>query len=349
MKPTTARTWIAAACVAALGCKEPARAVAPATKPAAAPDAQTPPPAPEAPPAETSKQSCGADHQREDSRSLIEAEKMRPIMEKVMVHGALPGILDAISDVARRKAFTELDGLIKEQLAGIERVNPGLAGVVRPVLEKAVRVRVGAYATCMSLAEDDISWCTGQDASWQGERQACQVMHTVHRRIALGVIQKGGDCASVMEGSPEVYGIDGAKWVEVCEAFRDMKPDGCPPGLDAGVAAMCRAAAARSGHEHCKVEEGVHSALWEPCCSKFAYRLAVVATGKADPGLIPEQGALDGDRDGCERALAWGLFQDLAWLFGIEGVPGSPIETSDTDDYLCRFQIYNSPQELPGR
>lgn len=348
MKTTTARTWIAAACVAALGCKEPARAVPPATQPAA-PDAQAPPPAAEEPAAEVPKQSCGADHQKEDSRSMLEAEKMRPVLAKVMTQAALPGILDAIPDAARRKAFPELGGVMEQQIKIIERVDPGLAGVVRPVLAKAVRVRVGAYATCMSLAEDDISWCTEQDASWEGERQACQVMHTVHRRIGLGVIRKGGDCAGVMEGSPEVYGIDAAGWVEVCEAFRDMKPEGCPPGLDTGVAAMCRAAAARSGHEHCKIEEGVHSALWEPCCSKFAYRLGAVGSGKADPGLIPEQGALSGDRDGCERALVWGLFVDLAGLFGIEGVGESPLQASDTDDYLCRFQVYHSPQELPGR
>ncbi|MBW2260959.1 MAG: hypothetical protein JRG91_03220 [Deltaproteobacteria bacterium] len=343
-------TLIIAFCVAALGCKEPARAVPPAPPEAAVEEAavETPPPAFQAAPEEPPAQTCGADHQKDDARLRLEHEKMHPILTRVRFEGELAGFIEGIRDAARRKAFGEMAGVIEGTLEEMERLSKGASDNLRPLLERSVKARAGAYATCMSLADDDISWCTALDDAWTGERAACQVMHTAHRRIAVGAVRGGADCASAMAGSPETIGLSEKDWVAMCQAVKDMKPETCPAGIEARVEAMCKAAAARSGREHCKLLEEEHSPVWEPCCVKFAYRLGGVIVGKAAPGLLPELAAIEGDRDGCERALAWGVFQDTAWIFGVEGVPDSPLKDNDSDDYLCLFQVYHSVEKLPG-
>jgi hypothetical protein len=344
---TRTGTLIIAVLVAALGCKEPARAVPPGPPPENRTVEETPPPRfVETPPPPEQKKSCGQDHVKDFVRLKEQAVAMQPLMRRLKADRIYLDFIDGIREAARRRAFGEIPGVIDaavEELAHLDR-----GGNVPLVFERSARARVGAYATCMSLADDDISWCTSLDEEWTGERTSCQVMHAVLTRIAVRAVREGGDCATVMAGSPEVIGLKEKHWVAMCQAVKDRDPEKCPSGIDDKVASMCKATAERDGREHCKALAGERSGIWEPCCLGFVYRVAVVIEGKADPSMSPEMAALSGDREGCERALAWRLVQDTAQISGIDGAPQSPVDAQDSEDYVCRFQVYHSVEKLPG-
>jgi hypothetical protein len=42
------------------------------------------------------------------------------------------------------------------------------------------------------------------------------------------------------------------------------------------------------------------------------------------------------------------MLQDTAQISGIDGAPVSPVDAQDTEDYVCRFQVYHSVEKLPG-
>ena len=344
----TTSTLFAVACLAALGCKEPARAVPPPPQETAAEEkfVPAPTPTPVEPAGESPKQTCGQDHPKDDALLYLQTEKLRPILSRVRSSGALPGFLDGVRQAALGKSFSEIPAVIEAAVKEIGRVDDNAPGL-QPILERIVRARAGAYATCMGLAQDDISWCTAQDEAWEGERAACQVMHTVHTRIGVEAARSGKDCKDAMAGTEGVIGLTEADWVAMCQAVKDGKPGDCPDSIDQKVATMCKAAAKRDGREPCKAFAEGHSPIWEPCCIKFAYRLSGVIHGKSPGVNLPELGALSGDTLGCERALEWGLFLDSAAHFGVADMPPSPAGENVTDDYLCRFQVYHSEGVLP--
>jgi len=343
MTPTREATLIIAFSVLALGCKEPARAVPPPEKKTVE---EPPPPPEETPPPPEQKKTCGQDHVKSFVRLKEEAVAMQPLLGRLMADSTYLDFVEAVRDAARRRAFGEIPAAIDTAVKDLAHLNR--VGNVSLVLERSVQARVGGYATCMSLAEDDASWCTSLDEEWSGERAACQVMHTAFTRIAVKAVREGGDCATVMAGSPEVIGLGEDQWIAMCQAVKDRDPEKCPQGVDPKADAMCKGTAERDGREYCKPPEGERSEIWEQCCIEFVYRMAVVIVGKAKPSMSPEMDALSGDREGCERALVWRLLQDTAQVSGIDGAPASPIDARETEDYVCRFQVYHSVEKLPG-
>jgi hypothetical protein len=173
-------------------------------------------------------------------------------------------------------------------------------------------------------------------------------MHTVYVRIASGAVLGKTPCAQAMDGSPKVSGYDARGWIEACEAIKTKDPGKCPTSLPEKVGVMCRAAAARSGTTICRPFADERHKLKKTCCEKFAWRLGELTERNTGPRYLPERAALDGDAEGCDRALAFGLFHDLASTYKVQDAPEPPRLEYSSDDYVCLFQVYHSMEELPG-
>ncbi len=297
------------------------------------------------------EQSCGGFHEKDEARRIGEVVALREPMNGLLLHSALAYYLSGMRDIASRRAFSDVGAVVDGTVMRMDIVFESLSGSEKVDLTTAARARLGAMATCMGIASDDISWCSAMDgAEWDGERVPCQAMYHIYRRIVSRAILGKQSCDDAMEGSLPILDLDQASWVKSCEAVKTRKPDGCPWSEDSKFGALCRSAAAGDGRQVCKVLSGLDDgAKRESCCVKLGWRLATVISGMAQPGFIPEKAALDGDVKGCAQAMEWGLFQDVAFMFSVPDVSGSVFRDSLAPGYLCRFQVHHSTEPMPGQ
>jgi hypothetical protein len=216
------------------------------------------------------------------------------------------------------------------------------------ILLGAARVRAHAHATCRAVAEDDISWCDGLDESFAGGPKNCQVTHSIYRRIVARAINGKQSCQSAMSGAPAIDGIDEKAWVSTCDAIVNLTPDSCPFAATSVPGALCRVAAGSIDEDRCAAIGANPDKQWPECCNLFAYRLSQLRSGQTDPRISPESAALVGDASGCDRALTWGLFQDVAQMFGFEQIQQPATDKSGHSDYLCGYVLYWTDEKLPG-
>ena len=84
------------------------------------------------------------------------------------------------------------------------------------------------------------------------------------------------------------------------------------------------------------------------CCELFGWRFSSAVSGTADPYVIPEAGAMAGDKKGCTRSLTWGLLGDLGPMFGFKPAEaGESAGKEKSGHYLCTLEIHWSTQEIP--
>lgn len=325
-----ARAWFLLLVVLATGCKQPGGRASPPEPPAAGEEA-----APEPPPAPESE--CRMESFDEAQRRH-EVFLMKPIMSGMRLQSELSAYIEGVRDAARRRQPGEMDSIVERAWKALASHRPETSGDERKLLEAVARSRTEAYATCMGIAEDDPTWC--------GKEEQCLVMYGIYRGIALQAVLGQKPCEEAMEVGPEASGMTLEIWTRACHAIKNMDPDACPDSLPERAGVVCRAASTRNP-DHCEplFDKGEHA---RECCERFAWRLGSVLRGKAVPRYIPEQAALGGDVDGCERALVWGLFRDAASTFGVPGAPDPPWQDRPTDEYVCPFIVYHSLEELPG-
>lgn len=349
--------WIAALVLlagGAQGCRKPAAPRDEPVKGAGRTEAEPEAPAPEPGGEGEVSGTCPGPHVRQvedEARRRTSTSELEPMLRDASLRAGLVDLVQDVRAAASRRELGKTGAAVDRAHGSLSLHRSGTSEDEKRLMEAVVRSRLGAFATCRSLSDGDASWCSALDEAWQGERSACLLMHTLYVRIVRDAMRGGKPCDEAMKGSPALEGLDDGLWASVCTAVKERKPDGCPAvqGTRAGI--ICRVASSEHGEQECaslggQVEGGQEDE--SGCCRKLAWRFANVSAGSKDAKLYPEAGALGGEAPGCERALVWGIFQDLARLFGIDDAPPPPHEGVESSTYLCRFQVYWSAQPLPG-
>jgi hypothetical protein len=262
-------------------------------------------------------------------------------------HAVLVAHIDEVRVVLREGDGDDLERIVADTYARMQTIMPEANETHLVLLEAVTGVRAHGYATCRSVTDDDIGWCEGLDEDLAGGPASCEVMYTLYRTIVAHAVREGMGCEEALEDVPEVAGVDAQAWRGICEAVAAIDPATCPPPDDmAGV--MCHVALDRRGEDLCETYRPEEE-RWSDCCARYRWRLSQVLNGSLDPRLSPETGALSGERSGCDRALAWGLFRDLAAMFGVEGAPPPLTDEYGIQEYTCSYVLHWTVQPLPGK
>lgn len=351
------RTSIIAAMISLLlfqGCNAPTKPSASqagadtATTEAKKPPPETTPAKEDPEPLPKDGEMCGGTQEKDEAARRAGYVALKAPLQGLKHESILMEFIEKTHQAARDKKFDEMDRIQQDALAEMEAILPDFSGSEAGLLYTAVRARLGAYATCRAIAEDDGTWCTSIDEEWTTERHSCVTMRTVYRRMVVDVMQKGGSCEDALEEVPDMPGVKKEHWMTTCQAVVKRDPERCQDLEDGFARAMCQSAAAGDGRKYCNVlSEETYADTWIPCCVKFGWRLSHVIGGRSTARMIPEVGALQGDVGGCDRAFVWGLFGDLASSFGIEKVEESAVAKHREIPYICGYQVYHSVEPLP--
>jgi hypothetical protein len=294
----------------------------------------------DAQPAVSSDERCmssflhGEADRREAERKLV------PVYLKAKRHSIFMDLIEACSadaaegrfDLARTHALDMAKGTVGEQDMSL--------------IDNVLKMRLTAFASCMSLASKSDSWCVGVGKAWSESSLECYKNYTIFVLIAGEVIAGKKSCADVMK-KLKVY-EDEVK-MPFCEALSRSKPELCPGEELSFGNVMCQSAASRGTTNICK--KGNFADTFDRdyhCCELLGWRFANVVDGTADGYVIPELGALSGDAKGCGRALTWGLVGDLGPVFDLE-VPAPPggAAVNLYSHYICPLSITWSMEEPP--
>ncbi len=279
----------------------------------------------------------------EAKRRKMEAD-LEPLLRKTLLHSFLIDLIDDVSAAGQSKNFKNLSSIARNTW---ERSRPLWTGVEDDpaMLEHVIRSRAGAYASCMAVAATDTAYCEAASFISDDNRESCHMVYSLFALIAGEAIREGGSCGSVMKKC-RILPYEEA--VDFCNAIVENKsqlcpwPETSPPGI------FCRAAIARGSSNICESMDLDEETSMISCCEQFEWRFASALGKGATPYVIPELGALAGDEEGCMRALKWGLFHDLAELFGVEDLPETAKDHSNKySEYICPLIIHWSQRETP--
>jgi hypothetical protein len=208
-----------------------------------------------------------------------------------------------------------------------------------------VKSRLTAYGSCMSVASRDDAPCSSLRSAWEDGGLDCYMVYAIYKLMVRDVLIGGKSCEEALAGFKQFKKEDN---LALCEALLQQKPELCPWEDLSRENVMCQVAASRARLDVCK-----KGAFEDPgrdvfCCELFGWRLSSVVSGTADPYVIPEAGALSGDKEGCMRSLTWGLIGDMASMFGYEPSEKEEAPVTDkTGNYLCILEIHWSTLEVP--
>jgi hypothetical protein len=255
--------------------------------------------------------------------------------------------IEALREAASSRDLQKISGIVSDTYSRMPPLVPETNATHEKLLSATAAVRIHGYATCMSIAEDDPGWCDGIDDHYSGGPDTCRLVFTIYRRIANDAYIQKKSCAEAMEAGPEIRGIGKEALVAGCQAITEFDAQKCPFSPNTKMAALCSGLADRSGLTGCGSQDD-QDEKWTECCRKLSYHLGLAMNGNSHPRFSPETGALGGDAGGCDRALAWGLFEDLGPLFGIVGMTPALYEKYGPGDYTCSYEVQWTTQAVPG-
>jgi hypothetical protein len=328
-----------------VGCGKPS-AVAKALTDAAAEAGTADMAAPETPPPAPPEQKCLAENYKLEAARRWKEVQLEPLFIEAGLHARLAALLGAVTEAAAGRKFDTLPGKVTKIWEEMKRFRTATSDSDLEMMKNIVKIRVGAYASCMAIASRDASWCARPETLSQDFGPTCNGGYVYLVIIGKEAIGKGKSCEEAA-GNFHAYPRD--EILAVCRAIKDQKPALCPEGETTPPGILCRAAATRATTHIC---ENIASDRHErdvSCCELFSWRFANIVSGIADPYIIPEAGALSGDKKGCMRGLAWGLMEDLGPLFGFDA-PKDAASTPENNlfgDYLCPMIVQWSQREPP--
>jgi hypothetical protein len=211
------------------------------------------------------------------------------------------------------------------------------------LIGNVVKARVEGYATCMAVAQKSAAWCRFVESGRKDDVNKCLLTYDFLILIYGDAVKGGKSCKAAMKGAGVLGKEEG---VAFCDAVVAARPEACPLDEKTPQGAYCRVAASRGKLGYCKKVEGNWNEKQEACCNIFAWRFSGLFSGKSQSMGIPEAGALGGESAGCMNALRWGLFENLAPLFGVE----FPFEPAAKDELFgeifCPIEIHWSGRSM---
>lgn len=288
---------------------------------------------------EESKQRCLGEflHDEADRR------KKERALEPVYVEAKRKGLLIDIIDLAAAGAVDrKIEGVVPET----EALSKGIVSEQDlSFIKNVLGVRLTAYASCMSVAARDASWCKSLSAVWKDGGLDCYKVFATYVLIGQDALKGGKSCGDVLKGF-KIF--DEKDSLAYCEALVGQKPELCPwEELSMGNV-NCQAAASRARLNICSKGKFDMPEREIYCCEQFGWRFSSAVDGSADPYIIPEAGAITGEEKGCLQSLTWGLLRDLGPVFGMEvGEIEKATNPETFGHYLCPLTIYWTDQEVP--
>lgn len=299
-----------------------------------------------APPEPGDEERCMGKFLKEEAARRAKEGMLEPLLIKARVHGILVDFIDSLVRTAGEKSFMKAEKLAADYRQRIEMAGGGASKDELKAIQNVVKVRLSAYASCMSVASRNTSWCRSVEKIWSDGAQDCYKSYAFYALIASEVIGKRKTCEEAFKKFPA---FKQKEILAVCEALSNEKPGLCPWEDMSKGNIFCRSAATRGRTHICKKATFDEPELEYDCCEKFGWRFANVASGSASAYDIPETGALSGDEEGCARAMTWGLMEDLGLYFDLK-IPDE-IEKNKHDisyeNYLCPLIIYWTHRKVP--
>jgi len=277
-----------------------------------------------------------------EAKRIKAGEALAMTRSRLKLHGLLLELVDDLAGIGPSGNFRKAAEVNKKALARIKETRQGTGDDVLDVLNNIARRHMEAYASCMTVAKGDPSWCDVVEKTWDGAGASCDVIYDLYVLIMGKAFIENKPCSKVMAEARTLKGEEGVKF---CEALVRGDPDACPWDEAEPRGAYCAAAALKGNIRACgKVKIG-----WEEkkkrCCEIFAWRMSWLPSGSGEIE-IPEAGALKGDQAGCMNALRWGLFESLASAFDVPLEGDHPAAAELGGEFLCPVLIYWTEREM---
>jgi hypothetical protein len=269
-------------------------------------------------------------------------EALATTLSQWKLYGLLLDLVDDLSAAGPSGSFRKAADINMKALARLKEVRQGVGDDTLDMLNNVARRNLEAYASCMTVAKGDPSWCDTVEKAWKGSGRSCDVLYDIHVLIMGRAYVKNQPCGKVMAEARTMKGEEG---VQLCEAVVRRDSDLCPWDESDPRGAYCAAAASKGNIKACdKVKIG-----WEEkkkrCCEIFAWRMSWMPSG-LDGTAVPEAGALKGNEAGCMNALRWGLFESLALAFGVPLEGDHPAVEELNGEFLCPVLVYWTEREM---
>jgi len=288
-------------------------------------------------------QKCMAENLKIEAQRRLEETQTEPLFLKAGLHSLSVSLLNSVSQAVSSKKFDDLPGIVQKIWNDMKKFRPSTSSDDMELLKNIVTQRASAYASCMSVATRDISWCESIEKLSKNHSNNCSVLYALFVVIAQEAILNGKICEEV---SNNFNRIPSNILVETCNAIKEEKPDRCPWKETENAGLVCRAVASRGISNHCSK---LNDEKTIKCCELLAWRFMNIISGHAEPYIIPEAGALQKDDKGCMRSLHWGIMKDTAGLFELETDEEKVKESYKNmyGEYLCPMIVYWSGKEPP--
>jgi hypothetical protein len=286
---------------------------------------------------------CPADMARREADLKRREERMAEVLRKIKLGPVLLDFVDEVAAAAGKKDLERLEAITLEYWGYLKQLREGVSEDDARLIGNVVKARVEGYTTCMAVAEKSAAWCSFVESGRKTGVNKCLATYDVFVLAYGGAVKGGKPCKAAMKGA-RTMGKEES--VAFCDAIVAAQPEKCPWGEKTPQGAYCRAAASRGKLGYCKKVEGSWSEKQETCCNLFAWRFSGLFSGKSQSMGIPEAEAVRGESAGCMNALKWGLFENLASLFGVE-FPFEPAAKEELfGEILCPMEIHWSGRAM---
>ena len=290
---------------------------------------------------------CFGDFLIAEAKRRKKERSLDPFFAEARRISLMIGVIDFTAKAAEERKYDGVSQGLSHYFESLKSLRPDMAEDEIGLVENIVSRRLGAYAACMAAASRDSSYCADLEKAWKESAEDCYLNYEFNVLIAQHAVINKESCTDIAKKHGPYKDAMQGQFTPVCEAVVKEKPELCPGDETSAPGAYCRIAASRARSSICEKVDFDDTEIGYRCCETFGWRFSRVVVGKESSYIIPELGALSGDTKGCERALEWGLMEDLGVIFKADMPKELQKEPELWGEYLCPLIIYWSSLDPP--